>query len=91
MKKIIIIITLITFLFSCVKKKEKEFYIDKIKQGMTTEEVIKALGMPNDSIKYYNHKKEFITIYQYDEENFSDYRFNITFNDSLRVVGYGYD
>lgn len=90
MKKIMVTISIFTLLLSCVKKNEKEFYIDKIKKGMTTEEVIKILGMPNDSSKYYNHEKEFITIYQYEEEKFSDYKFNVTFNDSLIVIGYDY-
>lgn len=82
---------MLTLLLSCIKKNEKEFYIDKIEKGMTTEEVIKVIGMPNDSSKYYNHEKEFITIYRYEEENFSDYQFNVTFNDSLIVIGCNYD
>ncbi len=90
MKKVILSLVTI-FTVACNKNKKEEFYIDKIKKGMTTEEVIKVIGKPIDSSKYYNHEKEFITIYRYEEENFSDYQFNVTFNDSLIVIGCHYD
>ena len=90
MKKIAIVIS-IYIIFSCNKNEKKEFYIDKVKKGMTTEEVKDLLGNPIDSSQYQNHAGKDILRYDYNEENFSDYGFNVIFNDSLKVINYYYD
>jgi len=84
-------ITYTLLLLSCNKKENKEFYIDRIKTGLTTKEVREILGNPVDSSQYLNHAGEFILRYGYKEENFSDYGFNIIFNDSAVVINYYYD
>lgn len=90
MKKIALIIHIL-LIFSCNNSEKKEFYIDKVKKGMTTEEIKDILGNPIDSSQYQNHEGEVILRYDYKEENFSDYGFNVIFNDSSLVIDFYYD
>lgn len=63
-----------------------------IKNGMDYNKVINELGKPNDSIHYKNADGQWIFRIRYENvENFSDYGFNIIFNDSLKVINFGYD
>ena len=87
-----IVVTLFALLFfSCSKNERKEFYIDKVKKGMITQEVKEILGNPIDSTQYKNYEGELILRYDYKEGNFSDYGLNVIFNDSYLVIDYYYD
>lgn len=59
---------------------------------MNYKEVIEKIGQPNDSINYMNADKQWIIKIRYENfENFSDYGFNVIFNDSLKVINFHYD
>lgn len=79
----------VLFFVNCSKTKDLN---DIIKLNMSYNEVKSILGKPTDSIRYKNADNLYIIKLRYDNvENFSDYGFNVIFNDSLKVIDKHYD
>ena len=81
-------------LISCFEKRENEVNVnnidDRIRIGMTKEDLKKEIGVPADSTMMENNKNK-VSIYMYYTNDFSDYRLRVFFDENDKIKTYRID
>lgn len=93
MKRILIILTVV-FCTSCFLRRDDVVDLknidDKIYVGMTKEDLIKKIGIPNDSvISDILEKGNYI--YEYETNDFTGYTLKVWFNNNNEITRYRID